>query len=350
VRKKRRSRHFDKLIGTRNAVLAVSLRAVTIRRRIFEDFNGEPITDVQKPIIHLRHKSLNSEQMEYQEAVKHVWDEDERNRRILHGVGEGKDTQLLSKILQARLACVHPLCATARVETSSNEAVADLLQLFDIAHQREDASEVDTNRAEARAKFRSAITHNWKTGRTQQCVDLVKERIGQGSILIFSDFVSVLDVIEAGLNESQIELMRFDGTMTRAERDGVVQRFQTSDKPLVLLITSTCGGQGLTLTKANTVITLGPVWNPYVAEQCIARANRIGQKSRVDVFHLICYNSIERRALVLQDMKIAKSNTLIEMETVSDEALEYMRSCDIDKYRQTVSKWSYPEIVTMRLL
>ncbi len=119
--------------------------------------------------------------------------------------------------------------------------------------------------------------------------------------LVFSQWTTMLDLLEPHLKRERIDFLRLDGT-TR-DRVGVVSRFQQRDGPPVFLISLKAGGTGLNLTAADHVFILDPWWNPAVEDQAADRAHRIGQKKPVFVHRLIAADTVEERVLALQQEK-----------------------------------------------
>ncbi|WP_022940024.1 DEAD/DEAH box helicase [Psychromonas hadalis] len=132
-------------------------------------------------------------------------------------------------------------------------------------------------------------------------MEIVPEMIEEGRrILIFSQFATMLGLIEQELNEKGIEFVKLTGqTRNRTE---IIDRFQTGEVP-VFLISLKAGGVGLNLTAADTVIHYDPWWNPAVENQATDRAYRIGQDKPVFVYKLICEETVEERVLALQARK-----------------------------------------------
>jgi SNF2 family DNA or RNA helicase len=121
-------------------------------------------------------------------------------------------------------------------------------------------------------------------------------------VLVFSQFTSMLALIEAALQREQIPFL----TLTGASRDrkSLVARFQRGETP-VFLISLKAGGTGLNLTAADTVVHYDPWWNPAVEAQATDRAHRIGQDKPVFVYKLIAEGTIEERIVAMQDRKRA---------------------------------------------
>jgi superfamily II DNA or RNA helicase len=119
-------------------------------------------------------------------------------------------------------------------------------------------------------------------------------------ILLFSQFTSMLELIERKLAELKINFVRLTGD-TR-DRETPVQSFQRGDVPL-FLISLKAGGTGLNLTAADTVIHYDPWWNPAVENQATDRAHRIGQDKTVFVYKLITQGTVEEKIQALQNRK-----------------------------------------------
>ena len=131
--------------------------------------------------------------------------------------------------------------------------------------------------------------------------EALPELVAEGRrILIFSQFTSMLRLIEARVSELAIPYCLLTGA-TR-ERAAQVERFQSHGAPL-FLISLKAGGTALNLTAAATVIHYEPWWNPAAEAQATDRAHRIGQSKRVFVYRLIAQGTVEERMLELQERK-----------------------------------------------
>lgn len=132
-------------------------------------------------------------------------------------------------------------------------------------------------------------------------MEIVPEMIEEGRrILIFSQFATMLGLIEESLQEKGIDFVKLTGqTRNRSE---IIDKFQSGQVP-VFLISLKAGGVGLNLTAADTVIHYDPWWNPAVENQATDRAYRIGQEKPVFVYKLICEQTVEERVLALQARK-----------------------------------------------
>jgi superfamily II DNA or RNA helicase len=121
--------------------------------------------------------------------------------------------------------------------------------------------------------------------------------------LVFSQWTSLLDLIQPRLEASGLGFTRLDGS-TR-DRGQVVSDFQAPGGPPVMLISLKAGGVGLNLTAADHVFLCDPWWNPAVEAQAADRAHRIGQDKPVMVYRLVAMGTVEERILSLQEKKRA---------------------------------------------
>ncbi|MDR2837841.1 MAG: DEAD/DEAH box helicase [Azonexus sp.] len=119
-------------------------------------------------------------------------------------------------------------------------------------------------------------------------------------ILVFSQFTSMLALIEQELKAAKIPYVTLTGDTV--DRETPIRRFQEGEIP-IFLISLKAGGVGLNLTAADTVIHYDPWWNPAVENQATDRAHRLGQEKPVFVYKLIVRGSIEEKILALQDRK-----------------------------------------------
>jgi superfamily II DNA or RNA helicase len=132
--------------------------------------------------------------------------------------------------------------------------------------------------------------------------ELISEAVEGGhKVLVFSQFVMMLRLIEKAMKEDGITYEYLDGsTKDRAER---VDRFQNDPTVPVFLISLKAGGTGLNLTAADTVVHFDPWWNPAVEQQATDRAHRIGQSKVVTAYRLVAAGTIEEKIQLLKGKK-----------------------------------------------
>ena len=137
-------------------------------------------------------------------------------------------------------------------------------------------------------------------------------------VILFSEWTTMLDLIEPLLKKRQLEFVRLDGSVPQKQRQALVQRFQT-DVQCRLFLTSNAGSTGLNLQAANTVINVDLPWNPAVLEQRIARCYRMGQKRAVDVYVLVTEQTLEERLLATLAGKHELALAALDVDSDVDE-------------------------------
>jgi len=147
-----------------------------------------------------------------------------------------------------------------------------------------------------------------QSAKLELLMELLPEMLAEGRrILLFSQFTSMLELIEQELEKRRIAWVKLTGQSQR--RDELIERFTSGAVPL-FLISLKAGGVGLNLTQADTVIHYDPWWNPAVENQATDRAHRIGQTQRVLVYKLVAQGTIEERMLALQERKAALADSM----------------------------------------
>lgn len=147
-------------------------------------------------------------------------------------------------------------------------------------------------------------------------------------VLIFSQFVSMLEIIRSELAKRSIEHLIITGKTEN--RQELVDRFQGDPSIPVFLLSLKAAGSGLNLTAASYVVLYDPWWNPAVEAQAIDRTHRIGQESHVIAYRLIARGSVEEKIRQMQAEKATLARAVVQEEslaTVLDiEALRFVLS------------------------
>ncbi|ATZ49090.1 hypothetical protein BCIN_04g02790 [Botrytis cinerea B05.10] len=140
-------------------------------------------------------------------------------------------------------------------------------------------------------------------------------------VLIFSQFLKQLDLVEDFLNGLQLPFKRLDGTVSTLEKQKRIDAFNAPNSELFAFLLSTrAGGVGINLATADTVIIMDPDFNPHQDIQALSRAHRIGQKKKVLVFQLVTKDSAEEQIVQVGRKKMALDQALIESIDVKDDA------------------------------
>ena len=226
-----------------------------ILRRTKHDVAKElpPKTEIVHPV------EMNDDQKDLYETVRSTMDKQVRQALAIRG--QEAQIVFLDALLKLRQICCHPKLL--------KEGTAE-------------------NRETESAKF-------------EYLIDLLETlREEKHRVLLFSQFTSMLELIEGYLNEKEISYLKLTGETK--DRQDLVERFQGGEGE-VFLISLKAGGTGLTLTGADIVIHYDPWWNPAAENQATDRAYRIGQDKPVFVHKLICRNTVEERIQQMQEKK-----------------------------------------------
>ncbi|PHH62467.1 hypothetical protein CDD81_7114 [Ophiocordyceps australis] len=132
-------------------------------------------------------------------------------------------------------------------------------------------------------------------------------------VLIFSQFLNQLDILEDFLSGMDYQFRRLDGSMSSLEKQRRIDAFNEPDSPFFAFLLSTrAGGVGINLATADTVIIMDPDFNPHQDIQALSRAHRIGQMKKVLCFQLVTKDSVEERIMQVGRKKMALDHALIE--------------------------------------
>jgi superfamily II DNA or RNA helicase len=147
-----------------------------------------------------------------------------------------------------------------------------------------------------------------ESAKLELLMDMLPEMLAEGRrILLFSQFTSMLELIEEELLKRDLKWVKLTGQSQK--RDALIEQFTSGEVPL-FLISLKAGGVGLNLPQADTVIHYDPWWNPAVENQATDRAHRIGQTQSVFVYKLVAQGTIEERILALQARKAMLADSL----------------------------------------
>ncbi len=140
-------------------------------------------------------------------------------------------------------------------------------------------------------------------------LEQIMDKMKGHKILVFSQFVGMLDLIKERLHRQQIAYSYLTGQSKN--RKSIVADFQENESVRVFLISLKAGGLGLNLTGADYVYLVDPWWNPAVENQAIDRSYRIGQDKKVTAVRLICTNTIEEKIIDLKQRKQKLASNLV---------------------------------------
>ena len=138
-------------------------------------------------------------------------------------------------------------------------------------------------------------------------------------VLIFSQFLDMLDIVEDFLDGMSLRYQRLDGSISALQKQKRIDEFNAPESPLFAFLLSTrAGGVGINLASADTVIILDPDFNPHQDIQALSRAHRIGQSKKVLVFQFVTRASAEERIMQMGRKKLALDHVLIQEMDADD--------------------------------
>ncbi|KAK5082779.1 DNA repair protein rad16 [Lithohypha guttulata] len=139
--------------------------------------------------------------------------------------------------------------------------------------------------------------------------------------IVFSQFTSMLQLVQWRLQKSGFSTVLLDGSMTPAQRQKSIEHFMTNVDVEVFLVSLKAGGVALNLTEASRVFIIDPWWNPAAEWQSADRCHRIGQRRPCVITRLCIEDSVESRIVLLQEKKANLINGTINNDKVAMEKL-----------------------------
>jgi DNA repair protein RAD16 len=139
--------------------------------------------------------------------------------------------------------------------------------------------------------------------------------------IVFSQFTSMLQLIEWRLRRAGFNTVMLDGSMTPAQRQKSIDYFMNNANVEVFLVSLKAGGVALNLTEASRVFIVDPWWNPAAEWQSADRCHRIGQRRPCVITRLVIEDSVESRMVLLQEKKTRMIHGTINSDKVAMEKL-----------------------------
>ena len=192
------------------------------------------------------------------------------------------------------------------------------IELEDEDDEEADETDEDTDSASdsdvpiVRGLRRSSKGHKKPSTKIRRILRILHAEGPKHKTIVFSQFTTMLDLIEPHLKTSNLRFARYDGSMRPDEREASLSSLRTDPKCRILLCSLKCGSLGLNLTAASRVVIVEPFWNPFVEEQAIDRVHRLNQTVDVKVYRLTVRDTVEARILELQEKKRELAKAAIE--------------------------------------
>lgn len=131
-------------------------------------------------------------------------------------------------------------------------------------------------------------------------------------VLIFSQWTSVLDILEWTLDLIGVSYKRLDGSTQVTERQTIVDMFNNNPSIFACLLSTRAGGQGLNLIGADTVIIHDMDFNPQMDRQAEDRCHRIGQIKPVTVYRLVTKDTVDENIYEIAKRKLVLDAAVLE--------------------------------------
>ncbi|GAB7347785.1 hypothetical protein MBLNU459_g5326t1 [Dothideomycetes sp. NU459] len=230
-----------------------------------------------------------------------------------------------------RSKCKHEFCRSCvknfvqQIESSGGEADCPRCHIplsidFDQPEIEQDEEDVKKSSIINRIKM-----ENWTSSTKIEMLvyDLYKLRSKKQTLksIVFSQFTSMLQLIEWRLRRAGFNTVMLDGSMTPIQRQRSIEYFMTNTDVEVFLVSLKAGGVALNLTEASRVFIVDPWWNPAAEWQSADRCHRIGQKRPCVITRLCIEDSVESRMVMLQEKKANMINGTINNDKVAMEKL-----------------------------
>ncbi|KAK9835518.1 hypothetical protein WJX74_002180 [Apatococcus lobatus] len=281
--------------------LQEALRPLLLRR-MKEDV--EDLPEKEEVIVWVR---LTTQQHAYYKAIY-----SKQVSTLLAGAMSKNMPNLRNLAMELRKVCCHPwLC---------NGLEDDMMMK---RHQSSGANPADTLDALVHSSGKMLLLHK-----------LLPKLRGEGrKVLIFSQFKIMLDVLEDYLRMSGMPLERIDGSVGQRDRQVAIDRFSKGEADsFVFLLSTRAGGQGITLTAADTVIIYDSDWNPQNDLQAVARSHRIGQSKDVTIYRLISKDTYEESVFQCSSKKYGLDEAILgNMQSSGDPEQDHRRIADLLK-------------------
>lgn len=176
---------------------------------------------------------------------------------------------------------------------------------------------VDSNLLTYRSNIRDDTNVQLERGtKMKEILKIMKEiwrEDPREKIVIFTQFVKMMDIVEYHLSKENINCLRFDGNIVSINsRNNVISKFKQDPDEKVIIVSLKAGGVGITLLPACKLIMIDAWWNAAVDDQAIDRIHRFGQTKKVSIYRLLMKDSIEEKIMELQNDKSVQAQNYMK--------------------------------------
>ncbi|KAL5520694.1 hypothetical protein ACEPAF_2696 [Sanghuangporus sanghuang] len=319
--------------------LQVVLKAIMLRRKKDSMLNGKQLLELPDRNVHVVHCTFDADEREFYESIASKV-ELTLNKFRQSGDIARNYTSVLVLLLRLRQACNHPSLLSKEFSldrdvvepqvTKDEKSVVDADRLADLLGQMDVSSTrkclmcqqtlgssygkycSDCESIASRSRRKSLAAGSEKTPPDSAKIRMILKilrRIHDNSTgektIIFSQFTSMLDLIQPFLQNRGYKFVRYDGSMRTDQREESLRIIREDKSTTIILISFKAGSTGLNLTACNNVILVDLWWNPALEDQAFDRAHRYGQTRSVNIYKLTIEETVEERILALQEKKRA---------------------------------------------
>lgn len=232
------------------------------------------------------------------------------NDMVKNGTVFKNYANILDLLLSLRQICNHPALFFKTLQNKNSPEMTTFLKTIYSSNKCKSYEKMLSQILNKSCDIEAFLEKNWiDSTKVTALIENLKKYKGTKSI-IFSQWTTMLDLVEIALDRAKINSSRLDGSMTRKDRDEAIQVFKNDSTVQVCLISLKAGGLGLNLVWASHVYLLDPWWNPFAEEQAIGRIHRFGQENNVSVFRFIINDTIEDKIVKLQKDKFELASSL----------------------------------------
>ena len=157
----------------------------------------------------------------------------------------------------------------------------------------------------------------FESAKLDRMEDLIEEAVSNNQkVIVFSNWTQMTDIVEQRLNKYNPAVIT--GETNDSYRQSMVTKFQEDNNCKVIIGTIGAMGTGLTLTAGSVVIFLDEPWNRALFDQAVDRAHRIGAKSNVTIYSLMCKDTVDERIHDIIYKKGVMSDAIIDGNIVGN--------------------------------
>lgn len=264
----------------------------------------------------------------------------ENNRHFLTQSDKYKAYNLNSIVSELRKVCNHPfLLLGGRAAAESKEESLDVIAKKIVKTAEEIKSEVvSLNQPNVEMRGNHSIQNAdpintdpliYSSGKIVLLHKLlIKVKQEKCRVLIFSQFIETLNIIEEYLVKYKYKFERLDGSVKSSARATAIKNFTNDETIFVFLLTTRAGGVGINLQVANIVIIFDSDWNPQADLQAVSRCHRLGQNKEVKVYRLLTSKTIEQKIFTEATKKLVLSETVMNSSSQFNKLQKDFKSVD----------------------